>query len=253
MIPPKAPCGSPARSGLHCEPYGPGSAIGREVAGETAGDMKLVSINVGLPREIDWEGKTVRTSIFKAPIPGRVRVTRLNITGDGQSDLSVHGGADKAVYAYPGEHYPFWGKELIGSALPWGAFGENFTTEGLLEAAVHIGDRFRVGSAELAVTQPRMPCFKLGIRFGRQGIVKEFLRSGRTGFYLAVLREGEVGAGDPFELLARDEHAITVADIVSLYTADAENQDLLRRASELPSLPNGWRDYFRKRLWEPDV
>jgi MOSC domain-containing protein YiiM len=215
--------------------------------------MKLLSINVGLPREILWQGKIVGTSIFKAPVSGRVRVTTLNLEGDKQSDLSVHGGVDKAVYAYPSEHYPFWREELPSVDLTWGVFGENFTTDGLLEEAVHIGDRLRVGSAEFVVTQPRMPCFKLAIRFGRPDMVKRFLHSGRSGFYLAVLREGEVAAGDSIELLARDEHGVTVADVVNLYTTDAKNQDLLCRASELPALPAGWRDYFRKRLWDPDT
>ncbi len=214
--------------------------------------MKLLSVNVGLPREIEWKGKLVRTSIFKAPVPGRVRVSQLDLERDQQSDLSVHGGIDKAVYAYPSEHYPFWHKELPGMDLPWGVFGENFTTEGLLEEAVHIGDRLRVGSAEFVVTQPRMPCFKLGIRFDRPDIVKRFLQSGRSGFYLAVLKEGEVTAGDSIEYLKRDEHGVTVADIVNLYGRDATNQELLRRVSDLPSLPENWRDYFRKRLWNPD-
>jgi len=215
--------------------------------------MNVLSVNVGLPREVDWRGKTVRTSIFKAPVPGRVRVTLLNVQGDQQSDLSVHGGADKAIYAYPSEHYAFWRDELPGSEFPWGAFGENLTIEGMLEDQVHIGDRFRVGSAEFVVTQPRMPCFKLGIRFHRPDMVKRFLRSGRTGFYLAVLREGEIGAGDPLDLIAQDDSRITVADVVALYAADAANQDLLRRASELSSLPESWREYFRERLWEPDT
>lgn len=215
--------------------------------------MKLVSINVGLPREIEWEGKRVRTSIFKAAVPGRVRVAKLNLEGDEQSDLSVHGGVDKAVYAYPSEHYSFWRQEAPGTDLPWGVFGENFTTEGLLEEALHIGDRLHIGSAEFVVTQPRMPCYKLGIRFGRPDMVKRFLRSGRTGFYLAVLREGEVTEGDPIEWLAQDEHGVTVADVVNLYTADATNQDLLHRVSELPALPAAWRDYFRKRLWKADA
>jgi len=215
--------------------------------------MKLLSINVGLPQEIDWRGETVRTSIFKAPVAGRVRVTTLNVEGDRQSDLSVHGGSDKAVYAYPSEYYAFWRTELPGTELPWGVFGENFTTEGLLERNVYIGDRLRAGSAEFIVTQPRMPCFKLGIRFGRPDMVKRFQRSGRTGFYLAVLQEGNVAAGDSLEFIARDTHGITVADIANLFMADATNQDLLRRASDLPALPEGWRDYFRKRLWEPDV
>jgi len=215
--------------------------------------MKLLSVNVGLPREIEWQGKRVRTSIFKSASAGHVRVMTLNVEGDEQSDLSVHGGVHKAVYAYPSEHYPFWREEVPGVDLPLGTFGENFTTEGLFEEAVHIGDRFRVGSAEFIVTQPRLPCFKLGIRFGRQEMVKRFLRSGRTGFYLAVLEEGLVTAGDSIELLARDEHGVTVADIVNLYMADATNQDLLQRASALPALPTDWRDHFRKRLWNPDT
>jgi len=215
--------------------------------------LKLRSINVGLPREVEWRGNTVRTSIFKAPVSGPIRVSRLNLEGDEQSDLSVHGGSDKAVYAYPSEHYAFWREELAGTDLPWGVFGENFTTEGLLEDTVFIGDRLRAGSAEFVVTQPRLPCFKLGIRFGRPDMVKRFQRSGRTGFYLAVLREGEVAAGDSVTLVARDAHGITVADVARLFMADAVNQDQLRRASELPALPEGWRDYFRKRLWEPDV
>jgi MOSC domain-containing protein YiiM len=214
--------------------------------------MKLLSVNVGLPREIEWKEKIVRTSIFKAPVTGRVRVEKLNVEGDQQSDLTVHGGPDKAVYAYPSEHFAFWRTELPGTDLAWGVFGENFTTAGLLEETLHIGDRLRVGSAEFVVTQPRMPCFKLGIRFNRSEMVKRFLQSGRTGFYLGVLKEGEVAAGDSMELLGRDEHNVAVADVVNLYRGDAANQDLLRRVSEVPSLPNSWREYFRKRLWNPD-
>ncbi len=215
--------------------------------------MKIVSINVGLPRQVNWHGKSVLTSIFKEPVSGRVRVGRLSVEGDRQSDLRVHGGTDKAVYVYPEEHYAFWREELPGTDLPWGAFGENFTTRGLSEGAVHIGDRLGVGSAEFVVTQPRMPCFKLEIRFGRSDMVKRFLRSGRTGFYLAVVREGEAAAGDAVRLIARHDPAVTVSAIVGLYTADAANQALLREASELAALPEGWRDYFRKRLWEPDA
>ena len=215
--------------------------------------MKLVSVNVGLPRELDWRGRKVRTSIWKTPVEGRVRVNRLNLEGDQQSDLSVHGGAEKAVYVYPSEHYAYWNREFSGMDLPWGAFGENCTTQGLLEEAVRIGDRLRIGSAEFIVTQPRMPCYKLGIRFGREDMVKRFLKSGRTGFYLAVLREGEVGSGDSIEFTDRDDHNVTVADISALYGHDADNQALLHRAIELPALPESWRDYFRKRLWEPDA
>lgn len=215
--------------------------------------MKLLSINVGRPREVEWRGKLVLTSIFKQPVSGRVRVTGLNVQGDGQSDLSVHGGAEKAVYAYPSEHYAFWRNELPDTDCPWGAFGENLTTEGLLEDKVHIGDRFRAGSAEFIVTQPRMPCFKLGIRFNRPDMVKRFLRSGRVGFYLAVVQEGDIGAGDSIDLVAEDDSRVTVADVVGLYGADATNPELLRRASELPALPESWRRYFRERLREPDA
>ena len=214
--------------------------------------MRLVSVNVGLPREMEWRGRTIRTSIFKTPTDRRVRVTTVNLEGDRQSDLSVHGGVDKAVYAYPSEHYAYWRGELPGMDLPWGIFGENFTTEGLLEESVRIGERLRVGSAEFVITQLRMPCFKLGIRFDRPDIVRRFLQSRRTGFYLAVLREGEVAAGDSIQFTAQERGGLTVADIVNLYTVDAENQELLRRATEYSALPESWRDYFRKRLWDPD-
>jgi len=216
--------------------------------------MKLLSVNVGLPRDVEWNGRTVRTSIFKAPVSGRVHVRKLNLDGDQQSDLTVHGGVDKAVYVYPSEHYAFWREELPSADLAWGAFGENFTTEGTLDdKTVHIGDRFRIGSAEFVVTQPRMPCFKLGIRFGRGDIIKRFLHSGRNGFYFSVAQEGQVAAGDIIELVASDENGVTVADIVELYTADATNQELLQRVSELAALPENWRAYFRKRLWKPDA
>src|SRR5215510_5662807 len=200
--------------------------------------MKLLSVNVGLPREVEWNGRMIRTSIFKTPVPGRVPVRNLNVEGDQQSDLTVHGGVDKAVYVYPSEHYVFWRGELPNADLSWGAFGENFTTQGPLDDnVVHIGDRFRIGSTEFVVTQPRMPCFKLGIRFGRPDMVKRFMHSGRNGFYLAVVKEGEVATGDAIELVARDDFGVTVAEIAELYTADAAKQDLLQRVSELPELP----------------
>jgi len=215
--------------------------------------VQLVSVNVGLPREVTWHGRVVRTSIWKDPVEGLVHVSSLNLEGDQQSDLSVHGGPEKAVYAYPREHYEYWRRELPGTDLAWGAFGENFTTEGLLEPDIRIGDRIRVGSAEFLVTQPRMPCFKLGIRFGRDDMVKRFLRSGRPGFYLAVVREGEVAKGKSLEIVGRDEHGVTVADIASLYARDRDNDDLLRRAVDVPALPESWKEYLRKRLFEPDV
>jgi MOSC domain-containing protein YiiM len=215
--------------------------------------MRVVAISVGRPQEVEWRGRRVQTSIFKTPVSRRVHVARDNVEGDQQSDLSVHGGPEKAVYVFPAEHYDFWRRELPEAELPWGAFGENFTSEGLLEDEVWIGDRYRVGTTELVVTQPRMPCYKLGIRFDRPDMVKRFLQSRRSGFYLAVEREGEVGAGDAIERFARDETRLTVEDVVTLYAADSANQPLLARASDHPSLPAAWREYFRKRLWEPDA
>ncbi len=176
---------------------------------------RLVAVSIGRPREVEWQGEKVLTSIFKTPVAGRVWVGRLNIEGDEQSDLEVHGGEDKAVYAYPAEHYAFWREQLPGVPLPWGVFGENLTTEGLLEGGVRIGDRFRMGSAEFVVTEPRMPCYKLSLRFGRPDMVKRFLKSGRTGFYLAVLKEGEIGAGDAIESLGQGQDRISVAAVVA--------------------------------------
>jgi MOSC domain-containing protein YiiM len=215
--------------------------------------MKLISVNVGLPRDITVGGKIVRTSIWKYPVEGKVHVSTLNLDGDRQSDLSVHGGVDKAVYVYPSEHYSYWRAQLPDAELPWGAFGENFTTEDILEGDIKIGDRIRVGSAEFVVTQPRMPCFKLGIRFDRRDMVKRFLQSKRTGFYLAVIREGEVEKSDAIEFTERQENGVTITDIVNLYSVDSQNQELLRRATELAALPQSWKDYFRKRLWDADA
>ena len=215
--------------------------------------MKLISVNVGLPRDITVAGKTVKTSIWKNPVQGRVHVSALNLDGDQQSDLSVHGGVDKAVYLYPSEHYSYWQSQLPDVELPWGVFGENFTSEGILEDQTKIGDRIRVGSAEFMVTQPRMPCFKLGIRFNRRDMVKRFLESKRSGLYLSVTREGEVENGDAIEFTEKQETGVTITDIVNLYSIDSHNQELLRRATELPALPQGWKDYFRKRLWNADA
>lgn len=193
--------------------------------------MRIVSVNVGLPRDIRWRGKVVRTSIWKEPVEGRVRVAKLNLEGDRQSDLSVHGGVEKAVYVYPSEHYLYWRGRLGHPNLHWGAFGENLTIEGLTESQVQIGAHIRAGSAEFIVTQPRMPCYKLAIRFDRPDMVKLFLQSKRTGFYLSVLREGEIAAGDPFEYESLREQEMTVAEIVELYTAGARNHELLNFAN----------------------
>lgn len=210
--------------------------------------MKIISLNVGRPRLVVSDGRPVSTGIYKSPVEGRVMLRTLNLDGDRQADLSVHGGPAKAVYAYPSEHYPFWQGELPGMELPWGMFGENFTTEGLDEASVNIGDCFRVGSAEVTVTQPRMPCYKLGIKFGRSDILKRFLASGRTGFYFSVRREGEVGAGDEFELIERDENNVTIADITRLYVKGKGDPETMRRAVAVEALPDSWRDHFLKQL-----
>jgi MOSC domain-containing protein YiiM len=215
--------------------------------------MKLISVNVGLPREITVGGNIVRTSIWKNPVQGCIHVSTLNLDGDQQSDLSVHGGVDKAVYLYPSEHYSYWRTQLPDVEVQWGAFGENFTSEGILEDQIRIGDRVQVGSAEFMVTQPRLPCFKLGIRFNRKDMVKRFLASKRTGLYLAVIREGDVENGDAIEYTEKQETGVTIMDIVNLYSVDSRNQELLRRATEVPALPQSWKDYFRKRLWQADA
>ena len=212
--------------------------------------MKIVSVNVGLPRPVSWRGRRIMTGIFKEPVDRRVRVRKLNLEGDGQADLSVHGGVDKAVYVYPSEHYPFWRRELDLEDLPWGSFGENLTTEGWWEDEVHIGDRFRVGTAEVVVTQPRMPCFKLAMKFDRDDIVESFLEAGRPGFYLAVLQEGELGAGDTMERIHEDENRVSVVDMVRLYLDrhGEADRDLVERAVRVEALPKSWRGHFRKRL-----
>jgi len=210
--------------------------------------MKLISINVGLPRTVTWEGRTVATGIFKEPVDGPVMVRALNLEGDKQADLSAHGGVHKAVYAYPIEHYAYWGRTLPDMPLPWGMFGENLTVEGMLEEEIKIGDRFQVGGAVLMVTQPRLPCYKLGLKFGRDDMVKLFLASRRTGFYLAVLQEGEVKAGDAIERLNQDDHQLTVADITRLYAFEKDDRAGLQRALQVEALPESWRSYFQRQL-----
>jgi MOSC domain-containing protein YiiM len=214
--------------------------------------MKLISVNVGLPREVLWKGKSVSTGIFKEPVAGSVILRSLNLDGDAQADLTVHGGVDKAVYVYPVEHYAYWRSELPEMDLPYGMFGENLTTEGLLEHEVNIGDRFRIGTAEAIVTQPRMPCYKLGIKFGRTDIVKRFLESRLTGFYFSVLREGTVSVGERVERMGQDENCVTVADITRLFVRESEDLELLRRAIKVQSLPADWKEYFQKQIEKID-
>ncbi len=223
--------------------------------------MKLVSVNTGMPREVSWHGRMVTTAIFKEPVRGRVALRKLNLDRDSQADLTVHGGEHKAVYCYSLAHYDYWKKELSGRELPMGMFGENFTIDNggqgplggqeLLEESVHLGDRFSIGTAEVVVTQPRLPCYKLGVRFGSDDMVKRFLASGRTGFYVAVLREGEVGAGDEIEVISGEANAVAVSEITRLYVAkrfgDAEIR-AVRRALRVEELPESWKEYFRQRL-----
>jgi len=213
--------------------------------------VKIISLNVGLPREVQWHGRNVTTGIFKAPVSGRVQLRKLNLDGDRQADLEVHGGAYKAVYCYPSEHYEYWKKELPGRDLPMGVFGENFTIEGLLETDAHLGDQFSVGTAEVVVTQPRLPCYKLGVRFDSDDLVKRFLASGRSGFYVAVRREGEVGAGDEILLAARNSQAVPVTEITRLYVAKRfapDDLDSLRKILQIAAVPEDWKGYFRERM-----
>jgi MOSC domain-containing protein YiiM len=210
--------------------------------------MRTLSVNVGLPREVTWQGKLVTTGIFKEPVKAPVMLRTLNLDGDQQADLTVHGGVDKAVYVYPSEHYGYWRAELPEVDLSWGMFGENFTTEGLLEETVYIGDRFRIGDAQVVVTEPRMPCYKLGIKFGRADIIKRFLTSRRTGFYFAVAREGTVSAGDAIEFIGRDQREISVADITRLYAFEKNDLKGLRGAIGVEALPESWKGYFQHQL-----
>jgi MOSC domain-containing protein YiiM len=198
-------------------------------------------VNVGEPREVIWMGKTVLTGIFKDPVDSPVMLRTMNLDGDRQADLSVHGGVAKAVYAYPEEHYGFWRTELPGMDLPPGMIGENFTTWGLSEETVHAGDRFRMGEAEVVVTQPRLPCFKLGIKFRRSDIIRRFLESGRTGFYMAVLRGGMVGPGDSVELMSADPQCVSIADLVRLHLPGEKDPDVLSRARKVDALPDSWK------------
>ena len=191
------------------------------------------------------------TGIYKEPVTGRVALRKLNLDGDRQADLSVHGGADKAVYCYPVAHYDSWKAELPGRDLPFGIFGENFTIDGLSEDSIHVGDRLAIGSAEVVVTQPRLPCYKLGVRFESDDMVKCFLSSRRTGFYVAVAREGEVGAGDEIRLVARDPNSVPLPWIFRLYvtkTFSADDIASAQRAVAVPTLPESWKEYFRERL-----
>jgi MOSC domain-containing protein YiiM len=209
--------------------------------------MKIVSVNVGLPQQFTWKQKPVLTAIFKHPVNGPVAIRHLNLDGDRQADLTVHGGAEKAVYGYPAEHYEYWKQELPQQDFPWGALGENLTTEGLSEDSLFIGDRLRVGSALLMVTQPRLPCYKLTLRFDRDDMIKRFIRSRRIGFYFSVVEEGEVSADSSIEIVSRDPNQVTVVDISTLYFSEKPDSELLMRTLSVRALPASWRDHLLAR------
>jgi MOSC domain-containing protein YiiM len=208
----------------------------------------VVSIQVGIPRTVQVEGGEVTTAIFKSPVDKRITLHWLNLEGDKQADLSVHGGQDKTVYAYPSEHYSFWKKELPGADLSWGAFGENFTTAGLLEGDVFIGDRFTIGTAEVVVTQPRIPCFKLNLKFNRDDMAKRFLVSRRSGFYLRVLREGKVAPGDQIVRAHEDENRVSIADAMRIYLHEPNLIEVRHRALQVEYLSASWRERFSEQL-----
>ena len=206
------------------------------------------SLQVAVPGTVEWKGEPVPTGIFKEPVTGRRAIGKLGVEGDTIADLRVHGGEDMAVYAYPGEHYAYWRGELPDMELPWGMFGENLTTAGLLEDTVHLGDRFRVGTAELMVTVPRIPCYKLGAKFGRADMVKRFLQSGRSGFYFRVIQEGDVGTGDRIEELGRDAAGVSVTEFLAIYTGKVKDLAALQRVAAVEALPQSWRGWLAKKL-----
>jgi MOSC domain-containing protein YiiM len=213
--------------------------------------MKLISLNIARPQLMVYKGTTISTGIFKKPVSGPVTLRTLNLDGDGQADLTVHGGVYKAVYGYPAEHYEYWRHELPGEQLPPGAFGENFTTEGLSEDDLHIGDRLQVGSSILMVRQPRMPCYKLAAKFQRDDMIERFLHSRRSGFYFSVELEGEVEKGNSIELISQNGDGITIAEMNRLIAHDRYNRELLQKAIATAELPESWREYFLPRLNGP--
>ena len=206
--------------------------------------MKLLSVNVSQPRDVAYNGKMVQTGIFKQPVKRRIWLRKLGLDGDGHGDLAVHGGIDKAVYAYPIEHYEYWRRELERNELSFGQFGENLTVEGLLEEEVHIGDVFRIGGAQVQVTQPRVPCFKLGLKMRLPTFPKQFLASEKSGFYLRVLVEGKVGADDPIERIKIDSARLSIKEVHHLYYFDNCNRQGIKRVLDVTALSDSWRESF---------
>jgi MOSC domain-containing protein YiiM len=211
--------------------------------------VKLISVNVGLPVKVKFGNEIVTTGIFKKPVDKRTYLKKLNLEGDKQADLTVHGGPDKAVYSYPYEYYDFWKREFPDISFNWGMFGENLTTEGLFESQVNVGDIFQIGSSHLVATQPRMPCYKLGVKFGRMDIIKKFLKSEKSGIYFKVIKEGEIGVNDNINIIKKDNNNITIKNIVELIKKDdKENTILMEKAVKVKDLPSGWKHYFLEKL-----
>lgn len=210
--------------------------------------MRLISLNVARPRLMLYKGSSISTGIFKQPVTGPVLLRALNLDGDRQADLGAHGGPYKAVYGYPTEHYEYWRKELPATDLPWGMFGENFSTEGLFENELHVGDRLQVGGTIIMVRQPRTPCYKLAAKFRRDDMIERFLHSGRSGFYFSVEQEGQMAAGDSFEIIHRAPEAVTIEEMNRLFVKDKYNRSLLEKAIATPAIPQKWREYFSERL-----
>lgn len=210
--------------------------------------MELLSVNVGLPQVVPYKNKTATTGIFKKPVQGRVMLRRHNLDGDGQADLDNHGGIDKAVYVYDWEYYNYWQSVLGRNDFVFGQFGENFTVTGMLDHQVHIGDVFRIGEATVEVTQPRVPCYKLGIRMEIPDFPKQFLTSRRIGFYLRVLEEGKVGAGDKIERIKLDPSQMTVETVCHLLYFESDNVSAMQKVVEIEALSSGWRDSFFQKL-----
>jgi len=209
---------------------------------------EVLSVNVGLPCTVEWKGRLVSTGIFKEPVEGRIRIDKLNLEGDQQADLSVHGGPDKAIYVYSAQYYDFWQHEYPEITFKWGMFGENLTVSGLRDDTVNIGDHFQIGTTALVVTQPRLPCYKLGLRFGRNDIIKRFAKQAYTGFYLAVIQEGDIGTGDKIHLLNKDKNEVKVSDIVSLFSSRKRDLAEIKRVIQVEALPDSWKEYFLERL-----
>jgi MOSC domain-containing protein YiiM len=203
--------------------------------------MKVLSVNVSRPRPLEWDGRVTLTGIFKKPVQGPVRVHSMNLEGDEQADLTVHGGINKAVYAYPSEHYSFWEKRYPKRQFGWGEFGENLTTEGILETTVHVGDKFQIGTAVFVAVQPRLPCYKLAGKFQDKSILKAFTESRRSGIYFAVEREGELQAGDAIECIYRDPNQFAIDDAMRLYNGGELPNGVLMNVLHIKALPVSWR------------